>query len=334
MPVLEEMKHGFSGLWGALWGNTSAPVPAPPLADHAPALGTLAPDARPYSAPPAPGPFDDLACVNGARNAATAFGTSRVVFPDDYAGPLPPGAIRESQHALLERIGKGETSLEIVTKPDDFGNGACDEEALEKERIFRATYGTMLETLIQTQGGAALIQRLASSKVRTRIGYDPDLHSARHVHPGAVATTTPDNAMDSRNTRGTGSTVEMNPFLDYWDAREPGEHVATFAHELIHALHNATGTNKGQHLQTIDCKTPSIAEEEFFTVGTGPFAPGGPQAAEISENTIRTELGLRNRDTYDGCEHPSDALETRAKMKALNEQIQKVLRDHPPGHAH
>jgi hypothetical protein len=119
---------------------------------------------------------------------------------------------------------------------------------------------------------------------------------------------------DSRNpARGTDSTVSWNPSHNTTDASDPvtGSPGSTviLGHELIHASHNATGTNANGPYDSYPGQSGSSARgEERSTVGEGGtsvVAPDGSTQAvpdysgsHPTENSLRDDLGIPRRPTY------------------------------------
>jgi Effector protein len=63
------------------------------------------------------------------------------------------------------------------------------------------------------------------------------------------------------------------------------------AHELIHALHHLSGTTYREKVTTPGGQ--EVKREEMFTTGLGPY-----QNTRMSENAIRREVGLKEREYY------------------------------------
>jgi len=114
-------------------------------------------------------------------------------------------------------------------------------------------------------------------------------------------------------TKGTDNTVSWNPSHNTTDpadpvAGSPGSTVI-LGHELIHADHNATGTNANGPNDSYPGQSGSSQRgEERSTVGTGGtsvVAPDGTtqtvpdySAAPPTENSLRDDFGIPRRPTY------------------------------------
>lgn len=125
---------------------------------------------------------------------------------------------------------------------------------------------------------------------------------------------TPANGTNAGNGTGSNSTIEWNPNHNVTDAGLPGAQGTPgadviLAHEMVHALHNANGTNlDGPNDNFPGQNGTSARNEERSTVGTGgsPITtPTGPQATPPdyshnvpTENSFRDDLGIPRRPSY------------------------------------
>ena len=222
------------------------------------------------------------------------------VVPDDYSGPMPPGAVRESQHeqmvALYDRVAEGDSQLSIDTSnftddvsfwTDPFGYL----DALGEARRFRAQQLGHLRDLVKTQAGFQTMSTLDSARHRTTITRgDGKSNGAGYADKDAAS-------MQDATTPGAGSdvTITMNPGLTTY--ANPGQTEQPWMterqkyglyHEMVHAYHavqgrRATGKHKG------------INNAEWQAMGMGPY-----NTLPISDNIIRQQMGKEQRPTYGG----------------------------------
>lgn len=124
---------------------------------------------------------------------------------------------------------------------------------------------------------------------------------------------TPDNGTHAQDGTGTGTTIQWNPNHHTTDASDPvtgtpGSTVV-LGHELVHATHNATGTqHAGPHDSYPGQSGSSNRGEERATVGAGGTSindpSGSPQtvpdhSSDVpTENSLRDDLGIPRRPTY------------------------------------
>jgi hypothetical protein len=102
----------------------------------------------------------------------------------------------------------------------------------------------------------------------------------------------PDEWSGATNGAGTSSTVKWNSSQTVFQKQIMIPHFILLAHELVHCLHNVTGTNKGE--KKIAVGSEQIKHEEAYCVGLGPYT-----GELICENAIRAEWeGVPRRDTY------------------------------------
>ncbi len=133
------------------------------------------------------------------------------------------------------------------------------------------------------------------------------------ITPGGNTCTAQDGAAMMNPGEGCNSVVAWDPSLHYLNSDPPGVNAGAdvvLAHELIHAYHNATGTNGNgpRDLYPNQGGTGSSRGEERQTVGTSGGVSHDPKGNPINlsdhskdvptENSLRDELGIPRRPTY------------------------------------
>jgi uncharacterized Zn-binding protein involved in type VI secretion len=169
-----------------------------------------------------------------------------------------------------------------VVGPTDFQN-----------KVIRDLY------LISTApSGKDLLDQLGALGQPMRIEPESDPHNsfcAPDVMPWSSA---------HQDGTGAGSIVKYNPEIavymyDDKGAHIPGEPQTVLAHEMVHGLNNAKGTNRPGNEDPASglgpASQPDIEIEEEQTIGTGQFNGNSP-----TENSIRADLGLPRRDNHFG----------------------------------
>lgn len=171
-----------------------------------------------------------------------------------------------------------------------------------------------LETLSLTRTGQRIFSDVDASGNKVKIIETGDNNGYCTARDGAASQTP---------ALGTDSTVEWNPDHHTTDAADPvtGSPGSTviLGHELIHASHNATGTNGNGPYDSYPGQAGASARgEERATVGAGgtrivtpPSPPvGGRPGVGIvedvpdhsndipTENSLRDDLGIPRRPTY------------------------------------
>ncbi len=143
-----------------------------------------------------------------------------------------------------------------------------------------------LADISKTKSGAALLADIGTRGKTVTI---------TETSNGNCCGTTTDGWMlpDGKPGKGSASTVEFNPARksigsEAWETRPPA---IGLAHELIHAAHNAIGTNNRTQANNDSrpdpadpSKTAQTRSEEVRTVGLAPF-----DKESYSENSIRNE---------------------------------------------
>jgi len=245
------------------------------------------------------------------------------VVPDSYAGPMPPGAVRETDYqrmsAVYGNIASGSSSVKIDTSnlmKDADGNDlsllsdpVAFVEGLAAAGQFQEQYMGYIKDLVKTPAGLQLLETLDQSKFETRIQYGEGGNSALADDPDATHL----DAQGNRNT-GSGSTVRVDPNELLWDetevcAKQPQDRWQpwmrdrprfSFYHELVHAYHNNLGdvVNGGGSFAQCTDYSAEIPNWEFQTAGIGPY-----RAEAVSENSIRAQMGAPLRPTYGGAKH-------------------------------
>ncbi len=156
-----------------------------------------------------------------------------------------------------------------------------------------------LAALYATRSGKAIIRDIAGSGHSVKIVATTDANGYCTANDGSDA---------KLPGKGTGSVVQWNPAHNATQDGGRG-HTVILGHELVHAHHNATGTNANGPYDTYPGQTGGSARgEERKTVGAGGTtitAPDGTTATVPdysttvpSEDSLRDDLGLPRRRTY------------------------------------
>jgi len=176
---------------------------------------------------------------------------------------------------------------------------------IEGSPAFQLQTLAALATLASTPSGREILQNIENSGHTVTIRETTDANGYCQADGSAADTMDP--------TRGTDSTVSWNPSHNTTDpadpvAGSPGSTVI-LGHELVHAMHNATGTNANGPYDSYPGQSGSSARgEERSTVGEGGtsvVAPDGTTQAvpdysgsHPTENSLRDDLGIPRRPTY------------------------------------
>jgi len=245
------------------------------------------------------------------------------VVPDNYVGPMPPGAVRETDYqrmtGVFGNISSGKSSIQFDTSnfmKDAEGKdlSLLDDpkaylDALASAGQFQEQYMGYIQDLVKTPAGLQLLETLDQSKLKTRIQYGEGGNSALADDPDATHLD-----KDGNRNKGSGSMVSVDPNELLWDgpevcAKEPADRWQpwmrdkprfSFYHELVHAYHNNLGdvvNDGGTFAQCTDYST-EIGNWEFQAAGIGPY-----RAEAVSENAIRAQMGAALRPTYGGAKH-------------------------------
>jgi len=168
---------------------------------------------------------------------------------------------------------------------------------------FRAQTRLALDIISRLPSGQQLLQDIANSGRTVTITEESDPNGYASPHDGD----------HSKDGTGTDSDVSWNPNHHTTDAADattgtPGSTVV-LAHELVHASHNANGTNANGPYDSYPGQSGSSSRgEERATVGAGGTSitqPDGTTAAvpdhsgdSPTENSIRDDMGIPRRPTY------------------------------------
>lgn len=169
---------------------------------------------------------------------------------------------------------------------------------------FQQTTTTALQELEATRTGQRVLDDIGGSGNTVTIVETGD----------ANGYCTADNAADAQRPGvGTDSTVQWNPNHHTTDpadpvAGRPGS-LVILGHELIHASHNATGSNANGPYDSYPGQSGSSARgEERSTVGAGGTHVTQPDgtvgnvpdhSSDVpTENSLRDDLGIPRRPTY------------------------------------
>lgn len=163
--------------------------------------------------------------------------------------------------------------------------------------------------LSTTPTGKTILDGIESS------GQDVDIIPCPDPHNSFA---TPNDGPNSSNGKGTGSVVQYNPSAAFsvqdingnWIGEPPQ---VLFAHELVHAYHNAHGTNVERDPDPHGpASEADIPKEEGQTIGTGTWDGTAP-----TENSLRAELGLGRRDNWYGNNYDASGAELTAPTAQL-----------------
>lgn len=209
------------------------------------------------------------------------------------ATPTPPSSWAEFTNWFENLFSSEDNQAEL------YGYGIVIEGTPE----FRAQTRAALDMLNRLPSGQQLLQNIGNSGQTVTI--------TEETAPNGYCT--PHDVADSRNGTGTDSDVAWNPNHHTTDAADattgtPGSTVV-LAHELVHASHNADGTNANGPNDSYPGQSGSSSRgEERATVGAGGTSvtqPDGTNAAvpdhsgdSPTENSIRDDMGIPRRPTY------------------------------------
>lgn len=220
------------------------------------------------------------------------------VYPDDFVGPLPPGAVRASEHqrmlGVMTGIEGGKSQISVDTSNFTAGIDPVAEpekyaQAVKDAQAFKDQYTGYMKELIKTPAGLTMLEELHSSKHKTKI----EKGNTNETKNDTVA----DSLLNDDGTRnkGTGSTVVVDP--DLVSYKKPGQAEEDwmterqkfgFFHEMVHAYHDSRGeTAKGSH--------NGVKNWEWQVMGMGDFS-----GEAVSDNAIRRQMGKQERPNYGG----------------------------------
>lgn len=276
-------------------------------------MADLSHQPAPVQGPQRPAPVRDADDLTHMRQGPLG---SMAVVPDDYVGPMPPNAVRETEYRRMEsvygNIDSGQSSMQFDTssffKRDGKDLSLLEDplaymEAVKNAGDFRSQYMGYIQDLVKTPAGLQLLEQLDGSKHTTTIErgdgvnfVEAEDNTAAHLDEQGL----------SRG--GSKSKVSVDPTLTEWDGEMCGgrkkqpwmENRPQFAfyHELVHAYHNVRGdaANEGHgHAQCVTEYPHELGNWEFQAVGLGPWAGNS-----VSENTTRAQMGAPLRPTYSG----------------------------------
>jgi hypothetical protein len=181
------------------------------------------------------------------------------VVPDNYAGPMPSGAVRKSDYqrmvTVYGNIASGRSSVQFdmssFFESEDgkdlslLTNPVAYLAAMAGANEFKQQYMGYLQELVRTPAGLQLLETLDSSKYKTRIQ-----HGEGGNATNADVTEDAYVGADGAFAKGTGSKIWVDPRATEWDAetctqgRQPWMKDRPrwgFYHELVHAYHNSRG---------------------------------------------------------------------------------------------
>ncbi len=254
------------------------------------------------------------------------------VVPDGYVGPMPPGAVRETEYqrmaAVYGNISSGKSSITFDTSnflkaPDGKDMSLLEDPIQYMKKIgeaaaFKQQYMDYIQDLVKTPAGLQMLETLDQSKHKTRI--EAAIGGGNSALADDWEATKPDST--GRPGPGTGSRVFADPTATQWEScnEQPPWMVDRprfgFYHELVHAYHNNLGDVAGGGGSYVPCADipHEIGNLEFQTAGIGPYA-----SQAVSENSIRAQMGVPLRTSYSG-----------ATPGAPNPWAQKTDAEEPP----
>jgi hypothetical protein len=180
-----------------------------------------------------------------------------------------------------------------------------------KSNIIQGSSSFQLQTLAalarlaSTPSGSEILQNIQKSGHTVTIRETTDANGYCQANGSDADTHDP--------TRGTDSTVSWNPSHNTTDPADPvaGSAGSTviLGHELVHAMHDATGTNANGPYDSYSGQAGSSARgEERSTVGEGgtsAVARDGTKqavpdysASHPTENSLRDDIGIPRRPMY------------------------------------
>lgn len=213
------------------------------------------------------------------------------------------GGFVPTSPSLLQQL--GDFLHNLFAGPDEQRTRFGSSIVIEGSPEFRARTLAALAELAATPSGREILRNIENSGHTVTIRETGDANGYCQANGSDADTRDP--------SRGTDSTVSWNPNHQTTDASDPvsGTPGSTviLGHELIHAMHNATGTNGNGPYDSYDSQSGSSARgEERSTVGEGGTsvtAPDGTTQAvpdysgsHPTENSLRDDLGIPRRPTY------------------------------------
>jgi len=240
-----------------------------------------------------------------------------VTIVPDYYGQTAPGTIRESDYKRMTdvygRIEAGQSQVKFDDSgffKDAKGNPISLKDqpveylkAMNRADDFREQYMGHLAELVKTPAGLQLLEQLDHSKHSTTIALSDNNHVDAADWKNAH--------VDKRGRAGKGSdtVVGIDPAATTWPARDEtcnSDHVEPwtqdrsrfgFYHELVHAYfyNRGEGAIGGHNHSACAGMQWNIPNWEWQAVGLGPYARN-----DVSENTIRQQMGAPLRPSYGG----------------------------------
>ena len=151
---------------------------------------------------------------------------------------------------------------------------------------FEQGVSAALTTLASITSGLALLQRLRSGLNNVVIDIAPLVRPGINMH---ALIETPPRCLIIFNPNVNN--LSAYPPI-YFPAGSPNNRAVGLGHELIHVLHRLEQAERTIRL----VKQGNIREEEHRTVGIAPYAN---ITGEITENHLRSDLGMPPRNYYD-----------------------------------
>ena len=228
-------------------------------------------------------------------------GVIAVGFPTVLIGEVGPGGFSPTPPSPFDEFINwlGNLFRSEDNQQELYGNGIVIQGSPE----FRAQTRMALDTLGNLPSGAQLLNDIGSSGRTVTISETTDAN-------GYCAA---DDVTAAQNGTGTDSEVSWNPNHHTTDASDPVTghpgSVVILGHELVHASHNANGTNGNGPYDSYPGQSGASARgEERATVGSGGTSvvqPNGTATAVSdhsgdtpTENSIRDDMGIPRRPTY------------------------------------
>jgi hypothetical protein len=261
--------------------------PDAPLGDGSSSSGDkAAPAAAAPVAPAAPG--------TPAPEATAPATTQKADDPGDGI-PLPDLNAAKIGNGVAPKFDKKETNdNKGVTK-------YSDAILIDGGEGFRNRTKEALDNLSKTKVGKAVLDKLnalGADKPTTIVYYPQDAAQATNDDAYGKNPNEKGGRVDVTPNKGSGAKVFYDPYHTPTDAAQnpcpSGGPEVALGHELIHAVHDAQGTNRAAVPYTaIESGTEN--HEEAATIGLGAYAKD-----PMTENALRRELGVPLRTSHKG----------------------------------
>jgi len=224
------------------------------------------------------------------------------VFPNDFAGPLPEGAVTAETHdrmvAIYEAIRDGNSQLSIDTSNitagiDQAADPVAYAAAVAEAEQFEGDQLEYLRQLVRTDIGLDLLEAMDASEHTTTIVRGDGGSNSTGYASGA----------DRGNGTGTDITITMNPNLSSYV--RPGEEEEAWMterqqyglyHEMVHAYHGLNGQRASGRSPGTDVRNGS--ERDLNNAEWQAMGMGDHDHQRFTDNAIREALGKETRPHY------------------------------------